>query len=148
MSVLFTLAKAKLNPPKKTFPSSANRTILVTGANTGVGYEAAVKCVQPGAARLVLGVRSLKKGEDAKARIEAGQGTEPSQTVIEVWELDMLDYDSIKAFASRAGNQPPSLDYAILNAGVVMATYQPSHYGWETALQVNTLSTTYLALLL
>ncbi|KAK1810957.1 hypothetical protein LTR12_014673 [Friedmanniomyces endolithicus] len=150
MSMLFETIQAKRNPPADTKPSFANKTVLVTGANTGVGFEAALKFVQQGAERVILGVRSLKKGEDARARIQNAVGPQKGQeaTTIEVWELDMLSYPSIQAFASRADKEIQHLDYAILNAGVVSASYAPSDYGWEKTLQVNTLSTTLLALLL
>ncbi|KAK0257171.1 hypothetical protein B0A54_09875 [Friedmanniomyces endolithicus] len=150
MSILFQTIKAKRNPPADTKPSFANKTVLVTGANTGVGYEAALKFVQLGAERVILCVRSLKKGEDARARIQTAIGVQKDhdETTIDVWELDMLSYPSIQAFASRANKEIQRLDYAILNAGVVSASYAPSDYGWEKTLQVNTLSTTLLALLL
>ncbi|KAK5116049.1 hypothetical protein LTR85_009331 [Meristemomyces frigidus] len=131
---LGALFRGKHNPPKDTKPSFTGRTIIVTGANTGVGFEASVKFVQLGAARVILAVRSIKKGEDAH--------------IAEVWELDMLDYESIKAFAARVDTEVERLDIAVLNAGIVMATYQQSSYGWEKSLQVNVLSTTLLGLLL
>jgi NAD(P)-dependent dehydrogenase (short-subunit alcohol dehydrogenase family) len=68
--------------------------------------------------------------------------------VIEVWQLDMLDYASIQAFADRVRTEIDRLDYAILNAGVMLNSFAKSPYGWEHSLQVNLLSTTLLALLL
>lgn len=59
----------------------------------------------------------------------------------------MLDYSSISAFAKRATTEA-SIDYAILNAGVMPTTFGISSYGWETTLQVNLVSTTLIALLL
>jgi NAD(P)-dependent dehydrogenase (short-subunit alcohol dehydrogenase family) len=60
----------------------------------------------------------------------------------------MLDYASIQAFANRARTEIDRLDYAILNAGVMLNSFATSPYGWENSLQVNLLSTTLLALLL
>jgi NAD(P)-dependent dehydrogenase (short-subunit alcohol dehydrogenase family) len=68
--------------------------------------------------------------------------------VIEVWQLDMLDYASIQAFADRVRTDIDRLDYAILNAGVMQNAFAKSPYGWENTLQVNLLSTTLLALCL
>lgn len=68
--------------------------------------------------------------------------------MIEVWQLDMLDYASIQAFADRVRTEIDRLDYAILNAGVMLNSFAKSSYGWETSLQVNLLSTTLLALCL
>lgn len=111
--------------------------------NSGIGFEATLKLVANNAKRIIFGVRSITKGEAAKADIEARSGR---PGVIEVWQLDMLDYASIQAFANRAQNEIDRLDYAILNAGVMQNTFTTSPYGWETSLQVNLLSTTLLAL--
>lgn len=121
------------------------KTVVVTGANTGVGFEAAVKFVELGAQKVILAVRTVSKGEDAARRIIERAGR---KGVVEVWQLDMLDYDSIKAFAKRAESQLERLDIAVLNAGVMKNSFGTSKYGWEETIQVNVLSTTYLALLL
>lgn len=135
----------KRHLPADTKPDFTGRTLLITGANTGLGFEAAVKFVQLGAAKVILGVRTVSKGEDAKVRIEQITGR---KNVLEVWHVDMLDYESIKNFASRVDKELERLDMAVLNAGVVMASFQESKYGWEKTLQVNVLSTSLLALLL
>ena len=67
---------------------------------------------------------------------------------IEVWQLDMMSYDSIKAFAVRASKDLDHLDIAILNAGIQPSQLKRSKYGWETCLQCNTLSTILLSLFL
>ncbi|KAK3071129.1 hypothetical protein LTR53_009206 [Teratosphaeriaceae sp. CCFEE 6253] len=151
MDFLAEFAKARLYPPADTHPSFAGKTVIVTGANTGVGYEAALKFAQQGASPLILAVRSLKKGEEARARIQSRIGSTtktPEADTIDVWELDMLSYPSIQAFAARASRELRSLDYLILNAGVSPAKFERSAYGWERTEQVNVLSTVLLALLL
>jgi len=142
ISALVGMHRAKHNPRKDTKPAFSGRTILVTGANTGVGFKTSVKFVQLGASRVILAVRSLKEGEDAKAQIEARSSRED---VVEVWQVDMLDYDSIRAFAARVDKELYQMDIAVLNAGIVMATYQQPAYGWEKTLQVNVLSTALLS---
>ena len=122
-----------------------SRTVIVTGANTGVGFEAAVKYAELGAQKVILAVRTASKGEDAARKIIDRTGR---KGVVEVWQLDMMDYDSIKAFAKRAETQLERLDIAVLNAGVMKNKFGTSKYGWEETMQVNVLSTTYLALLL
>ncbi|KAF2764368.1 NAD(P)-binding protein [Teratosphaeria nubilosa] len=133
------------NPPKDTRPSFTGRTVLVTGANTGIGFEAAVKFVQLDAAKVILGVRIITNGEDAKVAIEARTGR---KDVVEVWQLDMLDYESVRAFAAKAERELERLDIAVMNAGVLAGRYEQSAYGWEKMLQVNVLSTTLLSQLL
>ncbi|KAK4555522.1 hypothetical protein LTR86_007274 [Recurvomyces mirabilis] len=147
---IFEVFWSRFNPPKDTTPSFAGKTLIITGANTGVGYEAALKFARLGTQRLILAVRSLKKGEDAKSRIEAtlDQVGKKRQGTIEIWQLDMLSYPSLQAFVARVEKEVPRLDYLVLNAGIVMATHQLSDYGWEKTLQVNALSTALLGLLL
>ncbi|KAK4234271.1 hypothetical protein C8A03DRAFT_37961 [Achaetomium macrosporum] len=57
------------HPPADPTVSFAGKTVLVTGTNTGLGFEAAVKYAALGASRLILGVRSADKGEAAKQHI-------------------------------------------------------------------------------
>ena len=139
------LIPEKFNPPKDVHASFKGQNVIVTGANSGVGFEAAIKFLQFGAEKVIIGVRSLKKGEDAKAKIEHRAGRTGA---VEVWHLDMLDYANIRAFAERANKELQHLDIAVLNAGVSNLTYKQSTYGWEETFQVNLLSTTLLALLL
>ncbi|PTB37954.1 uncharacterized protein TrAFT101_011938 [Trichoderma asperellum] len=138
-------SKGRWNPPEDTKPSFKGRNVIVTGANSGVGFEASVKFVQLGADRVILAVRSVRKGEDAKAKIEAKTGR---KDCVEVWPLDMMSYDSIREFAARACKNLDHLDIALLNAGIQPAQHQLSPYGWETALQINALSTLLLSLFL
>lgn len=90
-------------------------------------------------------MRTESKGEDAARKIIERTGR---KGVIEVWPLDMMDYPSIKAFAKRAETQLERLDIAVLNAGVMKPNFGTSKYGYEETMQVNVLSTAYLALLL
>ncbi|KAK3943683.1 hypothetical protein QBC46DRAFT_28136 [Diplogelasinospora grovesii] len=62
------------HPPADPTVSFAGKTVLVTGANTGLGFEAAVKYAALGASKLILGVRSADKGEAARQRIVQRSG--------------------------------------------------------------------------
>jgi len=117
-------------------------TFVVTGANTGLGYECAKRLVLLTASRVIIGVRSLRKGEDAKAKIEAETGI---RGVIEVWHLDLSSYDSVKDFA-REVNKLKRVDAIIENAAVALAEQTRSE-GLETTLTVNVVSTLLLAVL-
>lgn len=136
----------KFNPPKDIKASFDGQNVIITGANTGVGFEAAIKFLQMGAAKVILGVRSIQKGEDAKAEIQ--KRASDAKGTIEVWQLDMLNYDSIRAFAARADKELEHLHIAVLNAGVSRVVYEKSAYGHESTMQVNVISTTLLGLLL
>ncbi|KAE8446825.1 hypothetical protein EG329_011602 [Mollisiaceae sp. DMI_Dod_QoI] len=128
-------------PPQGSF---ASQTVIITGANTGLGLETARHIVSFGAAKVVLGVRSISKGNAARADIEASTGR---SGVIEVWELDLESFDSVRTFANRAAKLA-RLDTAIMNAGLATAQWNLSPHGWERTIQVNVLSTSLLCLLL
>lgn len=106
-----------------TIPSStsfAGQTIIVTGSNTGLGLEATRHFVRLDAARVILAVRPVKKGEDDKASIEASTN---HKNVVEVWQVDMSNYDSIKAFAKKC-NSLDRLDVVVTNTGILRHIYE------------------------
>ncbi|KAJ7715182.1 hypothetical protein B0H16DRAFT_1898840 [Mycena metata] len=128
-----------------TYSDLTGRTFLVTGSNTGIGFALATHLARLQPAQLILAVRDLKKGETAKEFIIAQTGFKGA---LEVWELDMADFASVKRFAERANTTLERLDGANINAGVHTWSWAMSADGWERMLQVNTLSTGLLALLL
>ncbi|KFA50012.1 hypothetical protein S40293_05965 [Stachybotrys chartarum IBT 40293] len=91
------------------------RVFIVTGANTGIGFEATKHLVAAGASKVVMAVRNLDSGRDAKAKIEAELGI---TQVAEVWRMDLSSYNSVKAFAARASIELDRVDGLIENAGV------------------------------
>lgn len=120
--------------------------MLVTGANTGLGFQAAIKYAAGGASLLILGVRSIAKGEVAKAEIV--QHTACDANTIKVMQVDMSTFASVKTFANQLNEQVAQLDIALLNAGLATGKFVSSPDGWEIALQVNVLSTALMAILL
>ncbi|KAK0720189.1 hypothetical protein B0H67DRAFT_575280 [Lasiosphaeris hirsuta] len=139
----------KNHPPKDpTHISFAGKTVLVTGANTGLGFEAAIKYSALGADKLILGVRSAARGEAAKAQILARTGRKPDSIAIVL--VDLADYDSVRAFVPALEKELAGrgLDVALLNAGLVNPEWQASKYGWEMAVQVNVISTALMTILL
>lgn len=123
------------------------QTVIVTGANVGLGLEAARHFTRLNAEKVILGVRSLSKGEAAKADIEAS--TEPRSSshpsVVEVWQLDLSSYDSVISFAERL-NRLPRVDVLVENAGVIPDGFQMAEKD-EATITVNVVSTFLLALL-
>ena len=149
MSFLYQLLYDKLHPPTDPTTPFNHRTVLITGANCGLGFEAALKFVTLGAPSVILACRTLSKGESAKREIEARTGC--NTDVVKVLPLDMSSYASIREFVTRLRDvvmMGGGLDAALLNAGVVQFGYESSEEGWEQTLQVNVLGTTYLGLLL
>ena len=125
--------------------SFSNQTIIVTGANVGLGLEAARHFIRLDASRVILAVRSLPKGEAAKADIEASV---PNSTgVVEVWELDLAKYESVKSFAQKVDTEVDRVDVVCANAGVAMMGFVMAE-DCETTITVNVISTILLAILL
>lgn len=145
MAAFIRMIKQKwITPPEDTTESYAGRNVIVTGATSGIGVEAAAKFVALGASKVIIAARDLEKGEATKSDIEARTG---KKDVIQVWQLRMDSFTSVVNFANQA-NQLDHLDIAILNAGVSRTKFQVTEHGWEEDLQVNTLSTILLGILL
>jgi retinol dehydrogenase-12 len=130
----------KLPVPTKTYEG---QTIIVTGSNVGMGLEAARHFVRLNAEKVILAVRTIAKGEAAKASIEASTGR---LNVVQVWELDLTSYASVLAFGKRAQSLE-RLDVVIENAGVFLFEFGLSE-GNETTVTVNVISTLLVAMLL
>ncbi|KAI0013581.1 short-chain dehydrogenase/reductase [Xylariaceae sp. FL0662B] len=144
-SVIQQFKDARHPPADPTHISFKDKTILVTGANDGLGFQAAIKFAQLGASKLILGVRSTEKGEAAKAAILSQTGNTPEFVIITV---DLSTFASVKAFAKKVNQQVEKLHVVLLCAGVIIPTFQLSPEGYEINLQVNVLSTALMALLL
>ncbi|MCJ1239315.1 hypothetical protein MMC14_007309 [Varicellaria rhodocarpa] len=124
--------------------SLSGKTAIITGGNTGLGYETAVQLLGLRLSNLILAVRSLEKGDAAAAKLRQLY----PKASIEAWQLDMSLYDSIQAFAGRVESQLSRIDIIILNAGVIKLNFATvKSTGHEECLQVNYLSTMLLAIL-
>ncbi|PGH28197.1 hypothetical protein AJ80_00087 [Polytolypa hystricis UAMH7299] len=145
LSGLWRLGYQSFHPPPEPTASFAGKTILITGANTGLGLEASVKFVALGVSSLIIGCRNAERGQKAKEVIE--QRTQRTG-IVQIWPLDMGNFKSVKEFADRVNKEVVRLDSAVLNAGSLQRAYKVSPDGWEETLQVNTLSTVLLGLLL
>lgn len=145
---LYTLSHIKTKPiPPPTNLDLTGKTAIITGSNTGIGYETGRVLLEHKLTRLILAVRSVDKGEAAAQTLRE----ESPGTIVDVWHLDMLSYDSIEAFARRCQSDLDRLDMVMLNAGVCGGPFTtspstPGHH--EVTFQVNYLSTALLALLL
>jgi retinol dehydrogenase 12 len=134
-----------------TFPTTdlTGQTIIVTGANTGLGLECAKHLVRLNISKLILACRSIDKGEAAKkVLLSSKPGAQTAKaTTIEVWELDMSSYASVLEFADRCENSLLRLDAVIENAGISQPSYMLAEDN-ESTITVNVISTFLLALLL
>ena len=113
-------------------PGQQGRLAVVTGANTGLGFETAQVLAARGAS-VVLAVRDTEKGKRAAARIA---GTAPGANVM-VQPLDLTSLDSIRAAAGELRANHPRIDLLINNAGVMFPPKQTTGDGFELQLGTN-----------
>ncbi|TDZ37484.1 Short chain dehydrogenase atnD [Colletotrichum spinosum] len=137
-------AQYKNLPIATTRETCEGNTYIITGSNGGIGLEAVKHLVNVGAARVIIAVRSLTKGNEAKALVDASTGR-PEAT--EVWQLDMASFDSIRAFARKAIKELTHIHGLVENATAALDTWTISE-GMETSVAVNVVGTVLLALLL
>ncbi|KAH7014268.1 uncharacterized protein B0I36DRAFT_389219 [Microdochium trichocladiopsis] len=120
------------------------RTFIVTGANTGIGYETTKHLLNLGAARVIMAVRNLDAGAKAKAKIAAELGKK--DVPADIWHLDLASFASVRAFASKATAELDRIDGLVENAGVFAGSRDEAKpEGWNVSTTVNVLSTFLLA---
>lgn len=135
----------RLNLPLlATTATCSGRTYIVTGANTGLGFEAAKHLVALKASKVIIACRNTSAAEVAKTEIETATGI---RNVLEVWELDLTKNDSIKAFAKQVVEKVERLDGLIENAGVALDSWSMAE-GHESCIKINVIGTMLLAMLL
>ncbi|KAI1561876.1 FabG Dehydrogenase with different specificities related to short-chain alcohol dehydrogenase [Pyrenophora tritici-repentis] len=131
-----------VTPPKPT-TDLTGKTVIVTGSNVGLGKEAARHFTALNASTVILAVRSLEKGEAARADIEATTGRKGA---VKVMQLDMSSYASVLDFAARAAKDLDRIDIAVLNAGIIRgAGIWEVFEQDESTITVNVVSTFLLA---
>ena len=113
-------------------PDQTGRVAVVTGANTGIGFEAAAALAAHGA-QVVLAVRSVDKGQAAAERIAAAG---PGADVV-VQELDLSSLASVRAAADALRATHQRIDLLINNAGVMYTPRQATTDGFELQFGTN-----------
>jgi NAD(P)-dependent dehydrogenase (short-subunit alcohol dehydrogenase family) len=104
-------------------PSFAGRTVIVTGANSGLGEVTARELAGRGAT-IIMAVRNTAKGEKAAANIRG---------LVEVRALDLQDLSSVRQFADGVDGA----DILINNAGIMAAPYSLTNDGFESQIGTN-----------
>jgi NAD(P)-dependent dehydrogenase (short-subunit alcohol dehydrogenase family) len=113
-------------------PDQSGRVAIVTGSNTGIGYEAAAVLADKGA-HVVLAVRNLDKGKEAAARIAA----KTSNGDVTLQELDLSSLDSVRKAADDLRAAYPRIDLLINNAGVMYTPKATTKDGFELQFGTN-----------
>lgn len=114
------------------------KTVIVTGANRGIGAEAARHFVRLGADKVVLAVRDTHSGIEAKHSVEESTGR---HGVVEVWALDLQSPESILAFVRRASESLPRLDAVVANAAIATPRFGLVGNRQESTIYTNVIGT-------
>lgn len=93
----------------------ADKTALVTGANSGLGFEAAAQLAEAGYHRVILACRTLEKAEAAKQALAERVGVDPFETLV----LDVSSVESAKAAGDELVRRGHSIHTLLLNAGMI-----------------------------
>lgn len=113
-------------------PPLNGKVIIVTGGNSGLGYES-VKAFAEKGAEVILASRSLENGNTAKTELEKGQ----ISGKIKVMQLDLMDFASIKQFADDFKKSYSKLHVLLNNAGIMTTPYFLTKDGLEAQMGTN-----------
>ena len=110
----------------------SGKVAIVTGSNTGIGYETALDLYQKGA-RVYVACRNEEKALDAIARMKARGGT--GELIF--GRLDLARLRSVKEFADKVTGTETRLDYLVNNAGIMIPPPSKTEDGFEIQFGVN-----------
>lgn len=110
----------------------SNTRVLITGANTGIGFATAKKLVQ-GGADVILACRNPAKAQEAQTQLQALGGTGS----VDVIALDLNSLESVKAAANLVNERYGSIDVLINNAGIFGESLNQTVEGYEQQFGVN-----------
>lgn len=113
-------------------PDLTGRVIVITGANSGIGKETAVALAAKGAT-VVMTARTRGNGEDAMAEVRRRAGSD----AVELGDLDLSSFASIRAFAAWLLDRHDRLDVLVNNAGLITDTRRETAEGFEEMFGVN-----------
>jgi NAD(P)-dependent dehydrogenase (short-subunit alcohol dehydrogenase family) len=113
-------------------PDQSGRVAIVTGANSGIGYETARALAKKGAT-VIMACRNQGKGEAAAQQIL----NEQPKGHVEMMHLDLGDLDSVRAFADEFKQHYDRLDLLINNAGIMHPPFGKTRQDFETQFGVN-----------
>jgi NAD(P)-dependent dehydrogenase (short-subunit alcohol dehydrogenase family) len=115
-------------------PDCTDRTVLITGANSGLGFEATRAFAANGAA-VIMACRSTDRGEEAASEIRDTVGN--TGATLNVRECDLASLDSVESFATGVTRDYDGIDVLCNNAGVMAVPRQETEDGFEKQFGVN-----------
>jgi len=110
----------------------SGRIALVTGGNSGIGWDA-VRVLAISGAKVLLGCRSLERGNEATLRIREIH----PEADVQLLQMDLADLDSVREAAARVRSAHEKLDLLINNAGLMATPEQRTAQGFEMQFGVN-----------
>jgi NAD(P)-dependent dehydrogenase (short-subunit alcohol dehydrogenase family) len=113
-------------------PDQSGRTALVTGANSGLGFQTSLELARQGA-RVLMACRNPSRAEDALTRLRA----QVPDAAVELVALDLASLDSIEAAAEDVAGRTKTLDLLVNNAGVMAVPQATTADGFEMQLGTN-----------
>ncbi len=113
-------------------PDLSGKTVVVTGANSGIGLQAARGFAAKNA-RVIMACRNMDKGRAAQAHIQA----EIPHATLELHQLDLSDLSSVRRFAETFRTAHASLDLLVNNAGVMALPLARTAEGFEMQIGTN-----------
>ena len=116
----------------KDIPDQAGRTVIVTGANSGIGYDTARGLAAQGA-QTIMACRSPERGRAAMQKIRQ----QHPDAQLEVMHLDLSDLGSVRTFADTFKARFERLDLLINNAGIMMTPQGQTSQGFELQMGTN-----------
>ena len=117
---------------KQNIPALSGRVIIVTGGNSGLGYES-VKAFASAGAELILTARTMEKGVSARESILR----DVPGADISIMILDLSDLGSVEAFAESFRAKYDRLDVLLNNAGIMITPYFLTKDGFEGQMGIN-----------
>lgn len=124
------------------------KTLVLTGANVGLGIEASTHFANKKPSLLIATCRDTVKCEQTLEVLRKRcTGTQPSS--LDSWPLELSSFDNVRSFVDRFGAEGPErLNILVANAGTFTPVYARTQDDWEVILQVNYLSIALLSILL
>ncbi len=113
-------------------PNLSGKVIIVTGGNSGIGFETTKELARKGA-HTILACRSMEKGNDAAQRIRA----EVPNARLDPMVLDLGSLKSVRAFANTFKAKHDHLNVLVNNAGVMWVPYGKTEDGFESHFGIN-----------
>ncbi len=120
------------NWTKENIPHLSGKVFIVTGANSGIGYETSLALAEKGA----VVVMACRNPEGAQRALDAIKSEVPNANA-EVIDLDLASLSSIKAFATNFKSKHDTLDVLINNGGIMGAVRSVTEDGFEAQFGVN-----------